>query len=98
MNLWPEEVVRLREGIWPRDAQDRWAVWLEGEELRCWHAWAGTCVFEAQVQLAEDGSGTVGVLDILDDPVLYSRARTELAELDRFEGLLRLALNPREGT
>ena len=56
-----EDLVRLREGLWPRDMDDRWAVHLDGDTLRCWRSWTGTCIYESQVTLAEDGTGVVHV-------------------------------------
>ena len=83
-----EDLVRLREGVWPRDMDDRWAVWLDGDTLRCWRSWTGTCIYEAQVTLAEDGTGVAVVVDVLDDGDTYRRAATDEGELERFEGVL----------
>ena len=83
-----EDLVRLREGLWPRDIDDRWAMWLDGETLRCWRSWTGTCIYEAQVTLAEDGTGVAVVVDVLDDGDTYRRAATDEGELERFEGVL----------
>lgn len=83
--------MRLREGLWPRGVDDRWAVWLDGETLRCWRSWTGTCIYESQVTLAEDGTGVAVVVDVLDDGDTYRRAATDEGELERFEGVLALA-------
>ena len=83
-----EDLVRLREGLWPRDMDDKWAVHLDGETLRCWRSWTGTCIYEAQVTLAEDGTGVAVVVDVLDDGDTYRRAATDEGELERFEGVL----------
>ncbi len=84
-----EDLVRLREGLWPRDMDDRWAVHLEGNTLRCWLSLTGTCIYETRVTLAEDGTGMAGVLDVLDDDSsTYRRASTDEGELERFEGVL----------
>jgi len=69
-----DDLARLREGLWPRDMDDRWAVWLDGETLRCWRSWTGTCIYESQVTLAEDGTGVAVVVDVLDDGDTYRRA------------------------
>src|SRR5690606_5380532 len=87
-------VERLREGLWPVDMDDRWAVWLDEEVLRAWRSWTGMCVYEGQVVLAEDGSAVVSVLDVFDEPGSYARAQTESGELERFEGVVGLALSP----
>ena len=83
-----DDLVRLREGLWPRDMDDKWAVHLEGDTLRCWRSWTGTCIYESQVTPAEDGTGVVVVVDVLDDGDTYRRAATDEGELERFEGVL----------
>lgn len=91
-----EDLVRLREGLWPRDMDDRWAVHLDGETLRCWRSWTGACIYESQVTLAEDGTGVAVVVDVLDDGDTYRRAATDEGELERFEGVLALTRQLRE--
>ncbi len=86
-------VERLREGLWPQDMDDRWAVWLDEDVLRAWRSWTGMCVYEGQVVLADNGSAVVTVVDVLDEPDSYVRAQTESAELERFEGVVGLALS-----
>lgn len=83
-----DDLARLREGLWPRDMDDRWAVWLDADTLRCWRSWTGNCIYEANMTLAEDGTGVIGVLDVLDDEDTYRRAGTDEGELERFEGVL----------
>ena len=85
-----DDVLRLRAGLWPRDMDDRWAIWLDGDVLRCWRSWTGTCIYEARLTLHADGSATALMLDVLDEPETYVRATTEEAELQRFEGVLSL--------
>lgn len=86
------QLARLREGFWPRDMDDRWAVWLQGDTLRCWRSWTGTCLYEAQVLVDDDGTGVAAMLDVLDDPEHYHRAVSDAGELERFEGVVGLAL------
>lgn len=85
-----EDVLRLQAGLWPRDMDDRWAIWLDGDVLRCWRSWTGTCVYEARLTPHADGSATALMLDVLDAPETYARATSEEAELQRFEGVLSL--------
>ena len=85
-----DDVLRLQAGLWPRDMDDRWAIWLDGDVLRCWRSWTGTCIYEARVTPHADGSATALMLDVLDEPETYVRATTEEAELQRFEGVLSL--------
>ncbi|MET4614676.1 hypothetical protein ABIA71_000221 [Stenotrophomonas sp. 2619] len=87
-----EELAQLRDGLWPRASDDRWAVWLDGSTLRCWRALTSGCIYESVIVMADDGSGTAVVLDVLDDPAQYQRASTDSGELERFEGVVRLAL------
>ncbi|MDR7068111.1 hypothetical protein J2X02_000928 [Pseudoxanthomonas japonensis] len=84
------EMARLRQGLWPRDMDDRWAVWLDGSVLRCWRSWTNTCIYETQLSVSDDGTGVAIVLDVLDDKEAYQRASTDAAELERFEGVLSL--------
>lgn len=85
-----DDLERLQAGLWPRDMDDRWAIWLDGETLRCWRSWTATCIYEARLDLNPDGSATAVMLDVLDDPETYVRATSEEAELQRFEGVLAL--------
>lgn len=85
-----DDLARLREGLWPRDMDDRWAVWLDGETLRCWRSWTGTCIYESLVTLSDDGTGVAVVVDVLDDGDTYRRATTDEGELERFEGVMAL--------
>lgn len=84
-----QEVDVLRRGIWPRDMDDRWAIWLDGNVLRCWRSWSGVCVYEADVQFADDGSAEVVMIHVVDDPSSYHPARNDREELERFEGTIR---------
>lgn len=85
-----DDLERLRAGLWPREIDDRWAIWLDGDTLRCWRSWTATCIYEARLDLHPDGSATAVMLDVLDDPETYVRATSEEAELQRFEGVLAL--------
>ena len=85
-----DDVERLQAGLWPLDMDDRWAIWLDGETLRCWRSWIATCIYEARLDLNPDGSATAVMLDVLDDPEAYARATSDEAELHRFEGVLAL--------
>ena len=91
-----DELALLRKGLWPRDTDDRWAVWLDGDTLRCWRSWTDTCIYEAQVALTEDGSAQALVLHVHDQEDAYRRAPTDEGELERFEGVLSLVWR-REG-
>lgn len=33
-----EDVLRLQAGLWPRDMDNRWAIWLDRDVLRCWRS------------------------------------------------------------
>ena len=86
-----EDLVRLREGLWPRGVDDRWAVHVEDDILRCWLSWTGTCIYETRITVAEDGSGVAGLLDVLDNVgETYRRAASDEGELERFEGVMTL--------
>ncbi|MGN7918459.1 hypothetical protein [Lysobacter sp. 22409] len=87
-----DELARLREGLWPRDMDDRWVIWLDENTLRGWRSWTGTCIYEVDITVSEEGTGTTAVLDVLDAPDTYRRASTDAAELERFERMLSLVL------
>lgn len=82
------EMMRLREGVFPREEQDRWALGLEADLLRCWRTDSNACIYEARLIPAEDGGALASVVDVLDDETLYQRASTDEGELERFEGVL----------
>ena len=86
-----DDLALLREGLWPRNTDDRWAVWVDGgDTLRCWRSSTGTCIYEAQLLFVTDRSAAVGVLNVLDEENVYRRAPTDEGELERFEGVLSL--------
>ena len=89
-----DDLERLQAGLWPRDMDDRWAIWLDGDTLRCWRSWTATCIYEPRLDLNPDGSATAVMLDVLDEPETYVRATSEEAELQRFEGVLSLIRQP----
>lgn len=82
------EIACLREGVFPREEQDRWALWLHADVLRCWRTDTDTCIYETRLIPAEDGGALASVVDVLDDETLYQRASTDEGELERFEGVL----------
>lgn len=86
------EVVLLQRGFWPRDMDDRWVIWLEGDTLRCWRSWTRTCLYEALLSPLPDGGATCAVFHVLDDPEHYHRSPQDEIELDRFDGVLALLL------
>jgi len=90
-----EDVAWLRQGLWPRGLDDRWAVWLEGDMLRCWLAGPRTCVYEARLEFGAEGEARCPVLEVLDSPEEYARAQSDDGELDRFDGVLALVLAAR---
>ena len=91
-----QELDLLRQGLWPRDMDDRWAIWLGPDQvLRCWRSWTQTCIYEAAVGLGPDGTGACAVLEVIDDPTHYQRSTSDASELDRFEGVLAPVLGER---
>lgn len=91
-----QELAQLRLGLWPRDMDDRWAIWLGPDQvLRCWRSWTQTCVYEAPLALEASGEAFCALLQVLDDPTHYQRSTSDASELDRFEGVLALVLGER---
>lgn len=82
------ELACLREGIWPRDIDDRWMFWLYGQTLRCWRSWTTLCIYEAEVEKLGSNGGRITVLRVLEDPSLYMKAVTDEIELTRFQGVM----------
>lgn len=92
IGLWlsKEDLARMRDGVWPRAMDQRWAIWLDPTStLRCWRT--GVCIYEAEVELGPTGNGAIRVLNVLDNPQRYRRALSERGEIERFEGVLSLA-------
>ena len=87
------ELAVLHDGLWPRDMDDRWIIWLDAGVLRLWRSWTQTCVYELPITLLEDGTGEARVALVLDDPGSYHRCPTEEGELHRLAGVLSLILN-----
>jgi hypothetical protein len=49
---------RIQLGFTPQDTQDKWAIRLEeGNWLRCYRAWTGYCIYEAQLVWDESAAG-----------------------------------------
>lgn len=44
----PEEMERIREGLLPEEMEDKWFIFMEGDELFLHRSWTGYCVFVAR--------------------------------------------------
>lgn len=91
----PEDVAKLRQGLWPTSLDDRWVVWLDDGLVRVWRSWTGECIYEAELTVDEAGTGHCRVLHVCDEPEVYTRSAAEQGEIDRFEGILALLLGKR---
>jgi len=49
------EYVQIARGLIPRDMDDRWFIYLEGETLALHRSWTGACIF--LVRFAPSGDG-----------------------------------------
>lgn len=87
------EIEVLKAGLWPRDMDDRWCIWLDGGVLRLWRSWSLMCIYELPIQELDDGSGEARVAMVLDTSEDYRRSPTEEGELHRLAGVLSLILN-----
>ncbi|MCA9962118.1 MAG: hypothetical protein KC443_23950, partial [Anaerolineales bacterium] len=47
------EMAQIALGFIPREQQDKWFVYFDGEWLHVHRSWTGTCIF--QLQLLPDG-------------------------------------------
>ena len=86
------EIDTLRSGFWPQDMDDRWAIWLDEGTLRLWRSWTATCVYEVPLSFNDDGSAESQVIHVLDESTDYHRHQLDAGEVDRFDGVLGIAL------
>ena len=91
----PEDVAKLKEGLWPASLDDRWVVWLDQGLLRVWLGGTGECIYEAELSVDESGAAHCRVLRVCDEPEVYTRSAAEEGEINRFEGVLALLLGRR---
>lgn len=87
-----DEVRALRDGLWPDDMDGRWVIWLDGDNLRLWRSWTGTCIYQLDLRETEDGGAEARVALVLDTDD-YRRSPTEEGEIHRLAGVLSLVLN-----
>ena len=49
---------RMQAGFTPQDTQDKWLIRMEdGGWLRCYRAWTGYCIYEAQLVWEDTAAG-----------------------------------------
>lgn len=49
------EYARIARGLIPRDMDDRWFIYLEGETLALHRSWTGACIFLVRFTPSDDG-------------------------------------------
>lgn len=49
------EYARIARGFIPRDMDDRWFIYLEGDTLALHRSWTGACIFRVRFAPAGDG-------------------------------------------
>jgi hypothetical protein len=53
------ERAQLERGVTPREMQDKWTIFLEGDRLRLVRSWTGYCIFEALLAARDDRGAQV---------------------------------------
>jgi hypothetical protein len=71
--LSPAEVAALRAGLWPRDMDDRWIVYLGEDGLAMHRSWSGHCIYSVPASATSEGGLVLGPLFVSDDAASYRR-------------------------
>ncbi len=51
-----QELRRVAIGLVPRQTEDKWFIFLEGDNLRFHRSWTGVCIYEVRVERLADGA------------------------------------------
>jgi hypothetical protein len=84
--LSPSEVAALRAGLWPRDMDDRWIVYLADDCLAIHRSWTGHCIYMLPTLATAEGL-VIGPLFVSDDPASYRR-QGDTKEIEMVEYLI----------
>ena len=71
--LTASEAAALRAGLWPRDMDDRWVVYLAEGSLAIHRSWTGNCIYSLPASPASADALVLGPLFVSDDPATYRR-------------------------
>lgn len=56
MHFSAAELSRVRHGLVPREMEDKWFIFAEGDRLYCCRSWTGVTVYEAQIRTTGNGA------------------------------------------
>jgi hypothetical protein len=76
----PARAERLLHGTVPREMEDKWFVYAEGDHLNFHRSWTGHLVFRLTVERAADGV-RLSDAQVNDDPAQYTGDDTEAKQL-----------------
>ena len=71
--LTADETAALRCGLWPKDMDDRWVVFLSDNALGIHRSWSGNAIYSLPRSIAVDGADILGPLLVSDDVAAYHR-------------------------
>ena len=81
------EVEALRAGLWPRDMDERWVVYLGDDGLAIHRSWTGNCIYRLPAAGSPDGALVLGPLFVRDDAEIYRR-QEDAREIGSVESLI----------
>lgn len=81
-----DDMARIRRGLIPREMEDKWFAYVEGETLHLHRSWTGFQIY--QVTFAADGDGFVAArAEVTRDPEQY-RQTDDDADARALESLI----------
>jgi len=84
------EITALRRGLVPKDMEDRWFAFMEGDWLFLFRSWTGIAVYEARFEAVTGGWG-ITELVVTGDRDLY-RSTSDADEWTKAESVIRSAI------
>jgi hypothetical protein len=71
--LTADETAALRAGLWPKDMDDRWVVFLSDTALGIHRSWSGNAIYSLPRSISVEGADVLGPLFVSDDIAEYHR-------------------------
>ena len=62
-----DEFVRLRNGVLPREMEDKWFVFYEEPWLYLHRSWTGICIYQVRFEDVRQGAHVVEALSAVDE-------------------------------
>jgi hypothetical protein len=94
------EWARIRQGVSPRDDEDRWVGLFVGQRLFLHRSWTGAGIYEAEFDERGDGSWQIVDAVVESDEATYrpDEDSVEAAKLAALVDVLLLGRRPASGT